>query len=77
MQAKPQLIGWAAKESLKVVARRLGEFQSQYGELTAIPPQELEEWLHDAAENWRTEDSACTVGTVAHRFAFEELRFRS
>ena len=77
MKAKPALLGWSAKQSLKVVQRRLGEFQSQNGELVAIPPQELESWIHDATENWREEDDSCTIGSIVHRFAFEELRFRA
>jgi hypothetical protein len=74
---KGQLIGWAAKESLAVVRRRLGEYQSEVGELTPIQAQELESWLTDAEENWREESNATTIGTVAHRFAYEELRFRA
>ena len=76
MEAKPSLIGWSAKQSLKVVKRRLGEFQSKHGELEAVPSGYLEEWLSDAEENWRDEDASTTIGSVAHRFAFEELRFR-
>ena len=34
---KGALLGWAAKESLAVVRRRLGEYQSEMGELTPIP----------------------------------------
>ena len=74
---KGALIGWAAKESLAVVRRRLGEYQSEMGELTPIQAQELEGWLTDAEENWREESNATTIGTVAHRFAYEELRFRA
>lgn len=76
MEAKPALIAWSAKQSLKVVQRRLGEYQSEMGELTAVQPQELENWIADASENWREEDSSLTIGSVAHRYAFEELRFR-
>ena len=74
---KGALLGWAAKESLAVVRRRLGEYQSEMDELTPIPAQELEGWLTDAEENWREESNATTIGTVAHRFAYEELRFRA
>jgi hypothetical protein len=77
MKAKPGLIGWAAKESLSVVRRRLGEHQSQFGESALIDPRYVEEWLEDAKENWREEDSSTTIGTVAHRYAYEELRFRA
>ena len=74
---KGALIGWAAKESLAVVRRRLGEYQSERGESTAITPRDLESWITDAEENWREESNATTIGTVAHRFAYEELRFRA
>jgi hypothetical protein len=74
---KGALIGWAAKESLAVVRRRLGEYQSERGELAAIAPGDIEAWLSDAEENWREESNATTIGTVAHRFAYEELRFRA
>ena len=77
MKAKPALIGWAAKESLSVVRRLLGEYQSRFGEHTVIQPQYVEEWLANAEANWRDESDACTIGTVAHRFAYEELRYRA
>ena len=77
MKAKPALIGWAAKESLSVVRRLLGEFQSQYGETAAVSASMIEGWLNDAEENWRDEDKSTTIGTVAHRYAYEELRFRA
>jgi len=77
MQAKPQLIGWAAKESLAVVRRRLGEHQSERGESAVITPRDLESWILDAEENWREESNATTIGTVSHRFAYEELRYRA
>jgi len=74
---KGALIGWAAKESLAVVRRRLGEYQSERGELAAIAPGDIEAWLSDAEENWREESNATTIGTVSHRFAYEELRHRA
>jgi hypothetical protein len=74
---KGALIGWAAKESLAVVRRRLGEHQSERGESAVITPRDLESWIADAEENWREESNATTIGTVAHRFAYEELRFRA
>lgn len=77
MKAKPALVGWAAKESLAVVRRLLGEFQSLNGESCPLSPATIENWLNDAEENWRDEDSSTTIGTVAHRFAYEELRYRA
>jgi hypothetical protein len=76
MKAKPALVGWAAKESLSVVRRRLGEYQSANGENAQMFPHNVLEWIADAEENWREEDSSTTIGTVAHRFAYEDLRFR-
>lgn len=77
MKAKPALVGWSAKQSLKVVRRLLGEHQSKFGETAAIPGTTIENWLSDAEENWREEDDSTTIGTVAHRYAYEELRFRA
>ena len=77
MKAKPQLVGWAAKESLRYVGKRFGEFQSKYGELEAVPARDLQNWLHDAEDGWRDDETATTIGTVAHRFAYEELRYRA
>ena len=74
---KGALLGWAAKESLAVVRRRLGEYQSARGESAVVTPVDIEGWLSDAEENWREESSATTIGTVAHRFAYEELRYRA
>lgn len=76
MKSKPALVNWAAKESLKVVYRHVAEFQSQYGETAVVSASLIEGWLADAVENWREEDKSTTIGTVAHRYAYEELRFR-
>lgn len=77
MKAKPQLINWAAKESLRYVGNRFGEFQSKYGELEAVPARDVQNWLSDAQDGWRDDETATTIGTVAHRFAYEELRYRA
>ena len=76
MKAKPALINWASKESLKVVRRRLAEHQSANGETYPLLPAFVENWLADAEANWRDEDGSTTIGHVAHSFAYEELRSR-
>jgi len=78
LKSKPALVGWAAKQSLAYVANKLGEYESSQG----APPfnvntQEVSSWLSDAEEGWREDSTATTVGTVAHRFAYEELRYRA
>lgn len=77
MKAKPQLVGWAAKESLRYVGKRFGEFQSKYSEMEAVPARDLQNWLSDAEDGWKEDGTATTIGTVAHRFAYEELRYRA
>src|SRR5579872_4004510 len=78
LKAKPALINWAAKQSLLHVAKNLGKFESSQG----APPfivdtKEIHSWLAEAQDGWRDDESATTIGTVAHRYAFEELRFRA
>lgn len=77
MKAKPQLVGWAAKKSLEFVQHRLGEYQSEFGESLHVPANTLQLWLSEAAESWNEDATATTVGTIAHRFAYEELRYRA
>lgn len=76
LKAKPALTSWAAKKSLECVANKLGEFQAQYGELTSLDPKDVHSWLAEAADNWNDE-TATTIGHVAHAFAYEELRYRA
>ena len=76
MKAKPALITWAAKESLKVIRRKLAERQSRLGESCSLDANILETWLAEAEANWRDEDGSTTIGHVAHSFAYEELRSR-
>lgn len=77
-KAKQALVGWAAKQSLKYVANKLGEYESGQGAPPfAIDTAEIHGWLAEAEDSWRELDSSTTIGTVAHRFAFEELRFRA
>jgi len=76
LKAKPQLVGWAAKKSLECVGNKLGQFQSENGEKASVPSQLIQLWLAEAADNWN-EDSATTIGHVAHSFAYEELRYRA
>lgn len=76
LKAKPALTNWAAKKSLEYVAKKLGEYQSEFGEKLPVPAHSLQIWLSEAADGWNDSD-ATTIGTVAHRYAFEELRFRA
>lgn len=76
-KAKPALTNWAAKKSLSCVEKRLGEFQSQFGEKATVPASTIQLWLAEAADGWNEDATATTVGTVAHRFAYEDLRFRA
>lgn len=77
LKAKPALTNWAAKKSLEYVGKKLGQFQSDNGEKAPIPARDMENWLAEAADGWNEDATATTVGTVAHRYAFEELRFRA
>ncbi|HEY6766606.1 MAG TPA: hypothetical protein VI386_17745 [Candidatus Sulfotelmatobacter sp.] len=75
---KPALVGWAAKQSLKYVAKKLAEYESAQG----APPfnvdtSEIHQWIAEAEDAWRELDNSTTIGTIAHRFAYEELRFRA
>ena len=77
MKAKPALTNWAAKKSLEYVDHKLGEYESKL----AAPPylidtKEIHSYLAEAAEGWNEDATATTIGTVAHRFAYEELRYR-
>jgi hypothetical protein len=77
-KAKQALVGWAAKQSLKYVAKKLGEYESAKGTPPfSIDTAEIHGFLAEAEDAWRELDSATTIGTVAHRFAYEELRFRA
>lgn len=76
-KSKPALTNWAAKQSLAYVNKRLGEFQSANGEKTAVPGNLIQSWLAEAADGWNEDDTATTIGTVAHRYSYEELRFRA
>ena len=77
-KAKPALTAWAAKQSLAYVANRLGEYESSQGAPPfSVNTQEVSSWLAEGAECWNEEKSATTIGTVAHRFAYEELRWRA
>lgn len=78
MKAKPALINWAAKESLRYVGTRLGRYEAAQG----VPPftidtREIHSWLSEAADGWREDETATTIGTVAHRYAYEELKYRA
>jgi hypothetical protein len=77
LKAKPALTNWAAKKSLEYVAKRLGEFQSFSGEKLPIPAHIVHNWLAEAADGWNEDATATTIGTVAHRYSYEELRFRA
>jgi hypothetical protein len=77
-KAKSALVNWAAKQSLAYVSKKLGEYESQQG----APPftldsREIHSWLQEAEEGWREEETATTIGSVAHRFCYEELKFRA
>ena len=77
LKAKPALTNWAAKKSLEYVAKKLGQYESEQG----VPPftvdtKEIHSWLAEAADGWN-DDTATTIGTVAHRFSYEELRYRA
>ena len=77
-KAKPQLIPWAAKRSLLYVSNLLSRYESTAGK----PPffldtKKIHAWIAEAADSWNDDESAATIGTVAHRFAFEELRYRA
>lgn len=77
-KAKPALVGWAAKQSLAYIAKRLGEYESNQGSPPfLLDSKELHSWLAEAADGWREEETATTIGTVAHRFSYEELRYRA
>lgn len=77
-KAKPALVGWAAKQSLKYVAKKLGEYESSQGAPPfTVDTSEIHGFLAEAEDAWRELDNATTIGTVAHRFAYEELRYRS
>ena len=78
LKAKPALTGWAAKKSLECVSKRLGEYESSLG----APPftvntKEIHGWLAEAADGWNEDATATTIGTVAHRYSYEELRYRA
>ena len=77
MKAKPALVGWAAKQSLKYVAKKLGEYEGAQGTPPfTVDTSEIHGWLAEAEDSWRDLDNSMTIGTIAHRFAYEELRFR-
>ncbi len=78
LKAKPALISWAAKQSLLHVAKNLGKFESEQG----MPPfmidtKHVHGWLAEAQDGWRDDETATTVGHVAHSYAYEELRYRA
>ena len=76
LKAKPALTNWAAKKSLEYVSKKLGEFQSVNGEKAPVPARDVELWLAESADGWN-EDSATTIGHVAHSFLYEELKHRA
>lgn len=77
-KAKPALVGWAAKQSLAYVTKKLGEYEStQTKPPFIVDTTEIHGWLAEAEDAWREQEHATTIGTVAHRFAYEELRFRA
>lgn len=76
-KAKPALTKWAAKKSLEYVAKKLGEYESSLGAPPfTVDTKEIHSWLAEAADGWN-EDSATTIGSVAHSYSYEELRFRA
>ena len=78
MKAKPALTGWAAKKSLECVGHKLGEYEARQGAPPfVIDTKEIHSYLAEAADGWNEDETATTVGTVAHRFAHEELRYRA
>jgi len=78
MKAKPALTGWAAKKSLEHVGHNLGRYEAKQGAPPfLIDTKEIHSYLSEAADGWNEDETATTVGTVAHRFAFEELRYRA
>jgi hypothetical protein len=78
MKAKPALVDWAAKESLRCVEKKLGAYESSLGAPPfVIDTKEIHSWLAEAADGWREDEAATTIGTVAHRYAYEELRYRA
>lgn len=77
LKAKPALTNWAAKKSLEYVGKKLGYYESEHGDSKCVvPAKEIHSWLEEAADGWN-DSEATTIGTVAHRYAYEELRFRA
>ena len=78
MKAKPQLVGWAAKQALLYVLKKLGAYESAQGAPPfTIDTREIHGWLADAQDGWKEDDTATTIGHVAHAFLHEELKFRA
>jgi len=78
LKAKPALTGWAAKKSLEYVGKRLGEHESSLGAPPfTVDTKEIHAWLAEAADGWNEDATATTIGTVAHRYSYEELRHRA
>ncbi len=77
LKAKPALTKWAAKKALEYVAKKLGYYESEHGDTQCVvPAKEIHSWLAEAIDDWNDSD-ATTIGTVAHRFSYEELRYRA
>lgn len=77
-KAKPALTNWSARKSLEYVAKRLGQYESGLGAPPfTVDTKEIHSWLAEAADGWNGDATATTIGTVAHRYSYEELRFRA